>query len=527
MAGEVFIAYSSRDREAAASIEAHLRAQGLGCFRDAPSIRLADSWVADITRAVDACHAVLLLVSRDSARSRHVNQEFHLAAEAGKSIIPVMLEEGAELSPPMRYWLAGVQHVVATPSLEAALPAIAEAAWRAVDRGLHPQSYEDEADVLRRANYRCRVDLEGDAGGLWTGKTEGGTTALLQGPQYVVAAQSDDDFLGNLHALPLTSEFVIEGHVSIQGTSDEVWSGFKFGENYPGDYYKFLLGVEGNVRIAKRRNKRWSDVIRRVERHHGRASGSEDVLRVVRKGPAIHIFANGLHAATAEDFDIRAGSLGLTVGKGVRAAFSGLRVDGISLDGVFAQAVDHWRKMEMRETAELLRYVESYAPDYKHADYPSGVAQLLREVRPDRRDSVLIAVGSQVMPQLNDGLLAAKLREEINRRGRPHEFRWAAIVTDAALLAQEVYLASGCALVSVGGPVVNKLTATLQDELPSDPVSSERVHVQHNIDAGERRVALWGAGTAECQEAVERFMGSGLLDRFLDMIWSEPAVARG
>ncbi|NIR00668.1 MAG: hypothetical protein GTN78_10785 [Gemmatimonadales bacterium] len=64
------------------------------------------------------------------------------------------------------------------------------------------------------------------------------------------------------------------------------------------------------------------------------------------------------------------------------------------------------------------------------------------------------------------------------------------------------------------------MTRRLRDELPRDrEVSTDEILIYHDIEHGERRVALWGQNTRTDMEAVELFISSGLLDRFLAMVW--------
>jgi hypothetical protein len=124
-----------------------------------------------------------------------------------------------------------------------------------------------------------------------------------------------------------------------------------------------------------------------------------------------------------------------------------------------------------------------------------------------------------MLPRIHDGMSAFILKGEINRRGRAHELRFSCVVTDMGLLEEDVYMR--CPVISIGGPEANKVTARFADELPVVPSSTECGRIHHNIDKGITRVALWGTGSLETGEAVKSFIYSGLLDRFLDLIWGQ------
>ena len=184
------------------------------------------------------------------------------------------------------------------------------------------------------------------------------------------------------------------------------------------------------------------------------------------------------------------------------------------MEAVCTRALDHRHKLEMKEARHLIEYVSRYDPAFKRPGFTLDT--LLGEIRPDRRESVLIVLGSGMVPQLHDRFPAERLREEINRRGSPHAFRWAAIVTDSSLLDEPVYME--CPVIAIGGPAVNKVTKALQNLLPTDS-TKKSLRIQHDIQSGDRRMALWGAGPKQTAEAVECAVSSGLLHEFLNTIW--------
>jgi hypothetical protein len=64
------------------------------------------------------------------------------------------------------------------------------------------------------------------------------------------------------------------------------------------------------------------------------------------------------------------------------------------------------------------------------------------------------------------------------------------------------------------------LTSEFKDQLKTDTLISNRgALIQHDIDGGAKRVALWGRLHEDTSAAVRLFVSSGLLDRFLKMLW--------
>lgn len=173
----------------------------------------------------------------------------------------------------------------------------------------------------------------------------------------------------------------------------------------------------------------------------------------------------------------------------------------------------------MAESRGHLQYVKRFTTkeDSRAAD------ELLQQVWPDRRETVLIAIGAEMDPQLHDHQPASKLMETINFKGRGRDFRRAVIVTDVALVKSPKYL--DCPLITVGGPVANGITADVQRQLPFDSKSNSRLKLQHNIHVGDRRIAVWGSLSKDTADAVDLLISSGILDEFLRLIWgTEPLV---
>src|SRR5687767_8141620 len=114
---DIFISYSSRDRDQAQKLGEELTSLGYSVWLDVCDIDPATRWSTEIAEAINACHILLLLLSRSSLASENVLKEVSLAAEKKKHILPVTLER-TELNPNFEYHLAGLQHT-AIENLEA------------------------------------------------------------------------------------------------------------------------------------------------------------------------------------------------------------------------------------------------------------------------------------------------------------------------------------------------------------------------------------------------------------------------
>jgi hypothetical protein len=103
---DVFVSYSSHDREWVLKVVRCLESAGVNVWIDTEKIDGATRWAAEIVRAIEACKVVLLMCSDASMRSWAVTQEVQLAGEDQKCLLPLLLEKGS-LPAQMKFFLAG------------------------------------------------------------------------------------------------------------------------------------------------------------------------------------------------------------------------------------------------------------------------------------------------------------------------------------------------------------------------------------------------------------------------------------
>ncbi len=105
---DIFISYSSKDREKAVQLTDLLISAGLSVWIDQSGIEVATSWSGEIVDAIDNCNALIVLLSPNSVQSKNVVREVSLAFEKNKKILPLDLEP-VVLSRDLQYHLAGIQ----------------------------------------------------------------------------------------------------------------------------------------------------------------------------------------------------------------------------------------------------------------------------------------------------------------------------------------------------------------------------------------------------------------------------------
>ena len=110
MAADVFISYSSRDRDRVTPIVKELEAHGISVWFDQEGIEGADLWRSEIVNGIEGCKVLVLMGSASAVASENVVKEVSLASEKKKRILPVYLEP-VEIPATLEYQLAGVHHI--------------------------------------------------------------------------------------------------------------------------------------------------------------------------------------------------------------------------------------------------------------------------------------------------------------------------------------------------------------------------------------------------------------------------------
>src|SRR6187401_3130093 len=107
---DIFISYSSYNREKATALVKELRDAGHDIWMDQGGIGGAMDWSSEIVEALNKAKTVLFLISKDSVTSHNCAKEIHLANEKHKNILPIVLED-TPLPVLFEYPLAGLQRV--------------------------------------------------------------------------------------------------------------------------------------------------------------------------------------------------------------------------------------------------------------------------------------------------------------------------------------------------------------------------------------------------------------------------------
>jgi len=110
MATDVFISYSSTDKQMADTVCAHLESKGIECWIAPRNILPGEEWGDSILRGIHACRIMVLIFSKTANDSGPVRSEVDRAVNARKVLIPFRIENvsptGAmEFHIGRRHWL--------------------------------------------------------------------------------------------------------------------------------------------------------------------------------------------------------------------------------------------------------------------------------------------------------------------------------------------------------------------------------------------------------------------------------------
>jgi TolB-like protein/Tfp pilus assembly protein PilF len=122
----IFISYASQDIVAANKVCAALEAAGLPCWIAPRDVRPGEPYAAAIVEAINACHLLVLVLTKNAIDSRHVLREVERASSKNRSVLSIRLD-AAELPPELEYFLSANHWLDASGgTLESVLPALIE-----------------------------------------------------------------------------------------------------------------------------------------------------------------------------------------------------------------------------------------------------------------------------------------------------------------------------------------------------------------------------------------------------------------
>jgi hypothetical protein len=89
----VFISHSNTDNAITEALADHLQQAGINIWIDRKNIKSGDRWLRSIQKALEACHAVVIVMSRAARDSEWVEREALLAMDLRKPIYIARIED--------------------------------------------------------------------------------------------------------------------------------------------------------------------------------------------------------------------------------------------------------------------------------------------------------------------------------------------------------------------------------------------------------------------------------------------------
>ena len=120
---EIFISYSTADVENAEAVRDTLENNGLSCWMAPRDIPGGSNYTREIPIAIRNCTVFVLILSQNAQNSHWVLKELDSAVNAGKVILPFMLEN-FDLSDEFQFLLTGTQWYTAYQQKDHALEAL-------------------------------------------------------------------------------------------------------------------------------------------------------------------------------------------------------------------------------------------------------------------------------------------------------------------------------------------------------------------------------------------------------------------
>ena len=112
---DIFISYSSKDKETADVLCAQIEQQGYSCWIAPRDIVPGEDWARSINTAITAAKVFIVIYSRNSCESSQVPKEIGIAGARNLSIIPYKIDD-TPLTGDFEYYLLGSHWVAADPA---------------------------------------------------------------------------------------------------------------------------------------------------------------------------------------------------------------------------------------------------------------------------------------------------------------------------------------------------------------------------------------------------------------------------
>lgn len=144
---QVFVSFSSHDRDKATRIYEGLERAGLRCWISLRDVGPGQNFQSAIVQAIQSAKVLVLVFSSHTNNSDEINKELALASAFKVNVIPFRIED-VQPGGALLYELATRQWINAFDSWDAALAELAAAARRAIAPGSEPPRPRSSPDPV-------------------------------------------------------------------------------------------------------------------------------------------------------------------------------------------------------------------------------------------------------------------------------------------------------------------------------------------------------------------------------------------
>jgi hypothetical protein len=169
---DVFISHSSKDKTAADAVCSVLENSGVKCWIAPRDIRPGENYGLAIVSALNKCRILVLILTSEANRSRHVIKEVERAVSKGSVVVPLRLQD-VQPDGALEYFLSAEHWLDAiTPPLQSHLNRLSATVTAILNSSPDPI----DRPPIDRA---CAKDFDSVAPSEWTGSRRKGLLGSL------------------------------------------------------------------------------------------------------------------------------------------------------------------------------------------------------------------------------------------------------------------------------------------------------------------------------------------------------------
>src|ERR1700755_2381842 len=114
MAHDIFISYSTKDKQTAEAVCAFLEKEAVRCWMAPRDISPGQDWAEAIVDAIGGSKLMLLIFSTNANNSSQINREISVASEENITVVPFRIED-VQPSRKLKYYLSTPHWLDALP----------------------------------------------------------------------------------------------------------------------------------------------------------------------------------------------------------------------------------------------------------------------------------------------------------------------------------------------------------------------------------------------------------------------------